>query len=302
MQEIFGKIFDIERFAISDGSGIRTVVFFKGCPLRCLWCANPESQMSGKQIMYWPNRCIGCGNCTHNCPQQAIMLTDKGVVRNERCILCGHCAKICNTMALTLVGQCITVDEIIKQLEKDEEFYKETSGGITFSGGEPLMQKEFLLALSSACKARGYHTSIETSGYAEWALIDAVKEYIDDFLYDFKCMDSTRHKIFTGVDNTVILENFIRLVRSGKYVVARIPVVPGYNAEMDDMAAIADFLEKNNPGCHVDLLPYHQLGISKYQRLDIPYRALSAAIPEPAYMEKVKQMFLSRGFQVTIGG
>lgn len=302
-REIRGRIFEIERFAINDGPGIRTIVFMKGCPLQCQWCANPESQKPYTQLMYWINRCIGCKRCISRCPNRALSWDgSKIVIDRSKCVKCGTCAQACNSNALTTVGEEKTVEEVMKIVSRDERFYKKSGGGVTFSGGEMLAQAEFVTQLAKACKEKGYHTCVESCGFAPWDKIAMLMNYIDVFLYDFKCMDSARHKHFTGVPNEGILNNYKNLLKHGKTVVTRVPVIPGVNNNMENFQALADFLLEYNPGCRMDLLPYHSLGVSKYDRLSMDYKLRDLATPSEEEMEGYRRFFLDKGFYVTIGG
>ncbi len=302
-KELRGRIFEIERFAINDGPGIRTVVFMKGCPLQCQWCANPESQKPYVQLMYWANRCIGCKRCISRCPNQALSWNGSQIVIDrDRCKKCGTCAQSCNSDALTTVGEEKTVAEVMKIVSRDEKFYKKSGGGITFSGGEMLAQAEFVTELAKACKAKGYHTCVESCGFAPWKKVAMLMDYIDVFLYDFKCMDSKRHKHFTGVGNEGILNNYLNLLKNKKTVVTRVPVIPGVNNYKENFESLRDFLLEHNPGCRIDLLPYHRLGISKYDRLNMDYQLRDLLAPSEEEMEQYRQFFLKEGFHVTIGG
>ncbi len=302
-EEKEGIIFEIERYAVNDGPGIRTMVFLKGCPLRCMWCANPESHKRELQLMYWKTRCIGCMRCIKECPCHALSFSD-GRIRIDRklCKLCGRCTEVCNSMALTAVGRRMTVSQVMEQVRRDEAFYSVSGGGVTFSGGEAFAQSGFLIALLKASKQHGYHVCIETSGYAGWEAVKEAAKYADIFLYDFKCMDSVRHSDLTGVSNEGILDNYKRLAALGADIIARIPVIPGCNSGRENFSLIADFLEENNPGCRVDLLPYHALGASKYERLGISYGLPEIKPPSPEFMEEAKRYFSGRGFEVTVGG
>lgn len=295
-------IFEIERFAVHDGPGIRTLIFLKGCPLRCLWCANPESQRFQRSIMYWITRCIGCGKCASVCPQGAISIDGGVKLDHDRCVCCGICAAECNANALTQVGESIDAAQILKAVDRDREFYETSGGGVTFSGGEPLSQGAVLSWLAGAVKERGYHTCIETSGYAPWPVIESQLPYLDLFLYDFKCMEPERHIQYVGVNNKLILENYVRLVRSGKQVIARMPVIPTVNDSPGQLQEMADFLQEHNPGSEIHLLPYHRLGVSKYTRLGLPYALAEMEPPTKEHMEDLLQFFKNRGFLVTLGG
>ena len=298
-----GTVFEIERFAINDGPGIRSIVFLKGCPLRCKWCANPESQKPHAQLMYWASRCMGCRRCIGVCPNSALSWTDgRIVIDRDKCEVCGTCADVCNSEALTSIGRVMSVGEVMDVVSRDENFYTKSGGGITFSGGEVFSQTEFLGALARACKSRGYHTCIETSGYAAWESIAAVMEHIDMFLYDFKCMDNKRHEQFIGRGNGLIQDNYKKLVEQGKNVVARVPVIPGVNNDEENFRKLGEFLKKHNPGCRIDLLPYHRLGVTKYDRLDMGYDMAELEPPSKEEMGKHRGYLADMGFHVTIGG
>ena len=297
-----GVIFEIERFSVNDGPGIRTLVFLKGCALRCKWCANPESHSFTPQLVYWRSRCIGCKNCVNTCPRGALSFGENGVtIDRASCKLCWKCCDVCNSKALLPAGKRMSIDEVMAEIDKDRLFYEQSGGGVTFSGGEALMQPEFLLALMKACKDKGYHVCIETCGYAPWERIEELLPYIDLFLYDIKVMDEAAHTAYTGVSNRQILDNFQRLC-AVKDVIVRFPVIPGYNDSESNLSAMLDFLS----GCHadgrVDLLPYHRLGVSKYDRLGVEYQLNDILPPSAERMRELKDMFLQRGFRAEIGG
>ncbi len=297
-----GYIFEIERFAIHDGPGIRTLVFLLGCPLKCLWCANPESQALERKLMIWNTRCIGCKECLNACPNGALSW-DSGV-RADRsaCSLCGACSKACNSNAMTIVGERMDAAQVFAKVDKDAAFYRASGGGVTFSGGEPFAQPEFLLSLAKEAKKREYHTCIETTGCASWDAIREIMPYLDLFLYDFKQMDPAAHKRYTGVGNALILDNYKRLLEYGKKIVARFPVIPGYNDSNENVEAIASFLKTHSPCCRIDLLPYHTLGVSKYQRLNMPYKLEPTDMPSQERVAEIERFFSDNGFIVGTGG
>jgi pyruvate formate lyase activating enzyme len=297
-----GFVFEIERFAINDGPGIRTLVFLMGCPLHCLWCANPESQASGQKLMVWKNRCIGCRKCIEECPVSALSWDSGVVVNRSRCDLCGECTEVCNSNALTLVGKKMSAEDVFEQIDKDVDFYKKSGGGVTFSGGEPFAQPGFLLELGRKAKERGYHVCVETTGYVKWDVMREMLPYIDLFLYDFKHMDSETHRKFTGVGNELILDNYKRLLEYSQKTVIRFPVIPGINDTDENIRQLTEFLQKHNPCCQVDLLPYHALGVSKYERLDLSYQLRDVEPPSKERIAQLRLRFEENGFQVVVGG
>ena len=223
---ITGKVFDIKKFSIHDGPGIRTTVFFKGCPLSCRWCHNPESQALEPEMMLWANRCIRCEACLPVCKQGAISRDgDFAPTDGEKCVLCGACVEACHAGAREIVGREMTVAQVMAEIERDVAFYDESNGGVTFSGGEPLWQAGFLLALLQACQEKEIHTALDTCGFAPWEMLDAIREHVDLFMYDLKLMDDAKHRDFTGVSNELILKNLQALSQRGHDIVLRVPIV-----------------------------------------------------------------------------
>jgi pyruvate formate lyase activating enzyme len=292
---LIGSIFDIKRFSIHDGPGIRTTVFFKGCPLACWWCHNPESQDVEPELILRPNRCIHCGVCLEACPEGAISDGDPVVTATEMCRRCGACVEVCYAEARELVGREMKVAEVMAEIERDVAFYDESHGGVTFSGGEPLMQPDFLLALLQLCKEKEIHTALDTCGYAPWQALDEIRSCVDLFLYDLKLIDDGRHLHFTGVSNRLILENLRRLSLYGHRIVLRVPIVPGVNDDEQSMREIATFVAELPALEGVDLLPYHAIGREKYGRLGRTY-----ALPEtpPPSKERIEQLRRLLGFFV----
>lgn len=283
-----GLIFDIKKFAVHDGPGIRTTLFMKGCPLRCVWCHNPEGISPRPEIVFFGQKCIGCKRCFEACPTGA--LSFKGGVRvyeRASCALCGRCTEACYAEAQVMEGRIITVEDALAEIEKDRPFYENSSGGVTVSGGEPLAQKAFVGELLRRCQERGIHTALDTCGLAPWEDLREVAACADLVLFDLKVMDASKHERFTGVGNALILENLRRLDQEKPPLWIRIPVVPGHTDSRDNMEAIAEFLADLGSIQYVELLPYHRLGESKYARLDRPY-PLSAI--RPPGEEKLREL------------
>lgn len=267
-------IFDVKKYAIHDGPGIRTTVFMKGCPLRCRWCHNPEGLEPWKQVSYQGNRCIGCRECVDGCPETALCLTERGIVRDEdSCRECGHCAEVCPSGAWEAVGRDVSVSALVEMIEKDLIFYESSGGGVTFSGGEPLLQHEALLNLLERCSARGIHTVVDTTGFAPWKCLSAVSGSTDLFLYDLKLMDCDAHKIQTGVSNTVILDNLERLSGRGSDILIRIPLLHGINDLSESLEQMGRFIAGLPQKHPVEILPYHDIHRSKYRKLNREYMA-----------------------------
>jgi len=297
-----GIIFDIKKYAIDDGPGIRTTVFFKGCPLQCWWCHNPEGQVSTPELMYKSRRCIECGECAENCPAKAIVFTAKHVsINRELCDLCGICTRKCPTEAFTLVGKEVSVEGLVREIETDNLFYEVSGGGMTVSGGEPLMQPDFLNALLRKCKERNIRTAVDTCGYAPYEVFEKIRDKVDLFLYDIKTMDERKHMKYAGVSNKPILENFKRLSADGSCVVVRLAVIPGINDSEDNIMETAQFIVSNRIK-HVSLLPYHRAGIEKYKSLNKPYRLKRIQTPSDERINSIKQRLESFRLTVTIGG
>jgi pyruvate formate lyase activating enzyme len=255
--EPHGVVFHFMRFAVHDGPGIRTTVFFKGCPLACRWCHNPESQAFAPEALYYPERCIHCGDCLRACPNG---------VTGEACRMCTDCAPVCPAEARRVAGRDMTRSEILREIERDRIFFDESGGGVTFSGGEPLAQPELLEAMLQACRERGLHTAIETCGAVPRAVLLRVASLAGLVLYDVKLLNAARHREYTGAGNRNILENLAMLVESGANVVARIPLVPGINDSPADIRDFRDYFTRVRPA-RIHLLPYHRAGSEKYQRV-----------------------------------
>jgi pyruvate formate lyase activating enzyme len=297
-----GTIFHLARYAIHDGPGIRTVVFLKGCPLRCWWCHSPESQLPGPELLVRRDRCIRCGQCLAACPHHAIHDGGDGFeTLTGECALCGTCAAVCPTGAREIAGRRVTVSELLAEIERDVVFYDQSGGGVTFSGGEPLAQAAFLEAMLAACRERAIHSAIETSGFAPIDRFQAVAALADLVLFDVKLLDDERHRRVTGVSNRIILENLARLARWHRAVRVRVPLVPGVNDAPSDLDAIGRLLA--SLGLHaVDVLPYHTAGAAKYARLGRPYRLAGAPPPSSDVVAGAVRALEASGLAVHVGG
>lgn len=263
-----GLIFNIQRFSINDGPGIRTTVFFKGCPLRCKWCHNPESQKTSPELLFLNEKCVGCGKCVSVCKNNVHVLSDKHHIFREFCTFCGECENICSADALELAGKSFTAEDVMKHVMRDKLFYDSSGGGITLSGGEPFLQFDFMLELLKLLKENGLHTCIETCGFTDTKKIIEAAAYTDIFLFDWKITDSVLHKEYTGVDNALILKNLKALDENGSKIILRCPIIPGINDNMEHFKGIADIANSLKSVIGIDIAPYHELGLSKLARLE----------------------------------
>jgi pyruvate formate lyase activating enzyme len=300
---IAGTVFDIKRFSIHDGPGIRTTVFFKGCPLSCRWCHNPESQALGPELIIRDSRCIRCGACLDVCDQGALSQAgDRIVTDATRCTLCGACVRTCYAEARELAGRQMTVEQLMAEIGQDGAFFDESGGGVTFSGGEPLAQPDLLLALLHACAEQEIHTALDTCGFASWATLDRVRPLVGLFLYDLKLMDDARHREFTGMSNKPILRNLRALSDLGHDIVLRLPVIPGINDDEENLRQIGTFVTGLPRRHSLSLLPYHRTATDKYERLNRAYLLSGIQPPSAEQMMAIADILVRYGLNIEIGG
>jgi len=271
-----GIVFNIQRYSIHDGPGIRTTVFLKGCPLRCFWCQNPESQRMEPEILFDARNCTSCGECIKICPQGATSrLQDRVRIDRNLCRGCGRCVEVCLNEARRLSGRSMTVDEVMRDVMKDAKFYEHSGGGVTLSGGDPLAQPHFALSILQRCKRAGFHTALDTCGYAPWQTFEGLLKYVDLVLFDIKQIDPQKHRTATGKDNELILQN-ARKIAKLRPMRVRVPIIPGFNDSVDAVKAIARFAKEELGIADVDILSYNKLGEGKYEFLDKSYSPLQS--------------------------
>jgi len=301
--EIKGLIYNIQKFAIHDGPGIRTLVYMKGCPLNCAWCSSPQSQKPDPEIIYYEVRCKKCGDCVKTCPVKAMSLAEDGVsIERARCNSCGECAEICPNQALEILGRGVTVSELFREINKDSGFYRRSGGGITVGGGEPTMQPEFVEEFLKQCRQNYIHTAIETCGFVRWENLKNILDYVDLVYMDIKHMDPVVHEKITSVSNTIILEN-VRKVSVLRSLIIRIPVVPGCNDSDDNIRDTANFASQLGDNLiRVELLPYHKFGTQTYSQIGRKYGLQHIEPPDDDRMEILKKIVESCGIKAQIGG
>lgn len=297
-----GTIFKIQKFSIHDGPGIRTSVFLKGCPLSCWWCHNPESIKAEREIVFNEEKCLNCGSCINNCVQKALTF-DTGIpyILREDCNTCGSCADICPARALEMVGREITVKDVMSAICKDIIFYDESGGGVTFTGGEPTLQYEFLLELLQSCASKGIHTAVDTSGFIPWERLENLSRITDLFLFDLKMMDDEKHRKYTGVSNRLILDNLQKLSAIHTNINVRMPIITGINDDKENIAKTCSFLSSLRIK-KVNILPYHTIGIGKYDKLGLDYKLRDTLPPKEDKSKEIAAELIRIGMDVKIGG
>jgi pyruvate formate lyase activating enzyme len=298
-----GTLFAIKRYALHDGPDVRVTIFLKGCPLSCLWCHNPEGMEGAVIMLSLPEKCVGCGECVETCPQGALRPGPAGVVRNSAiCAACGTCADVCPALAHEAVGRSWTVSEVMAEIEKEIPFFAGNQGGVTFSGGEPLAQPDFLEAMLVACGNLDLHRAVDTSGFASAATISRIARHTDLFLFDIKHMDPDTHRRVTGVSNAPILANLRLLAESGARIGLRLPLVPGMNDDAENIRRTG-LLAASLPGIRdIDVLPYHDSARGKYAKLGLPYPGGAIGQSTPDSVERAVDILQHCGLEVRIGG
>lgn len=297
-----GIVFNIQRYSIQDGPGIRTTVFMKGCPLRCLWCSNPESQKIWPEVAHRDSLCNKCGLCVDVCDVQAISVDDKGVhINRKRCTNCSKCVEVCTTEALKVFGKEMSVEEVFQEVVKDVDFYRNSGGGVTLSGGEPLLQPAFAAAFFKLCQDAGINTCLDTSGLASASALEQVLPYTSLVLFDVKLSDPMAHRRWAKRSNEKIIRNLASVVTRGIPVIIRVPLIPGINDSDKELKGIARIAADSLNGVgKVNLLPYHRYGASKYKMLDRRYRLNRLVRQKDAELQRAKQIFESFGFDCEV--
>ena len=296
-------VLSISRMTVHNGPGIRTLILFKGCPLRCVWCSTPESQSSEPEVSFRLDRCIRCGCCAAVCPEGAIDITrDTARIDRALCTVCGKCAEVCSAEAITILGKWMTVQELVREVAKDKVFHKHSGGGVTISGGEALLDPEFTLELVRALVEDGVSVGVDTSGQVPWASIEQLLPYVDFFLWDIKHMDPERHKELTGASNELILRNLRAVSERGTPIYLRIPIMPGLNDSPENIAATCEFARGLSSLVEVDLLPLHHLGKARYDSLDRPYPIADLRLVPDPVIQELKALVESYGLEACVVG
>jgi pyruvate formate lyase activating enzyme len=284
-------VIDITRMTIHNGPGIRTLILFKGCPLHCIWCSTPESQKESAEIAFYPDKCILCRDCIPVCPRSAITVREKAVtIDRELCNNCGRCVSVCYTEALRLLGRQYTVDELVHEVKKDEVVYKHSGGGVTVSGGEPLLEPEYALELLRSFKQNGINAGVDTCGFVPRNTIESVLSYVDFFLWDIKHMDDNTHREFTGVSNRLILDNLRFVSENSIPIYLRIPLIPGYSDSKDNLRAVCEFAKDLPSLVEIHLLPLHHLGKARYAALDRAYPIDGIPLIQEEVLQEIKNL------------
>ncbi|MDR0841474.1 MAG: glycyl-radical enzyme activating protein [Christensenellaceae bacterium] len=300
-----GTVFDIQRFSLHDGTGIRTIVFLKGCSLECMWCSNPESKSLDPQLFYWQKKCIACKACMDQCPQRALSWSEQGIACDRSlCTNCGDCCKTCYAEALVLRGRRMSVDEVFDEVLRDQLFYSLSGGGLTLSGGEPVAQPGFARALLQRAKQEGMNTAIETAGNYSLESLQAIDPFVDMYLFDVKHTDAEKHKRFTGKDNGLILKNLAWLADNKRNVIVRVPVIPGFNDDVGTLQSIVDLAIQLGIG-QVSFLPYHEFGRNKYAALgqEYAYGKISGRVSlDLDAFNRTKGLLRTADLHINVGG
>ena len=296
-------ITNIQKFSIHDGCGIRTNVFFKGCGLSCKWCANPETICRRRELMYYRRKCVGCGKCVGLCPNGALELSENGIViARDKCCSCGQCVKNCPNTALEVAGSIYSPEEVFNKINEDKVFYQQSGGGVTFSGGEPFLHTDFIRQVAEKCKAEGYSVAAETCGYFCLDHVLTIIHLFDQLLFDIKIIDNEKHIYYCGEPNEKIHHNFDVLIDKVD-IIPRVPIIPGINDTPKDIELLCNFLSRyKGRFSAVHILPYHNLGFSKYEALQKPYELIELSAPSKEHMQDIQNRLAACGFRVIIGG
>ncbi len=296
-------ISNIQKFCTHDGPGIRTNVFFKGCSMECQWCANPETIEPYPQMLFYRSKCVNCGKCIPVCAHEAIQIQDGHIVQNSyKCRNCGRCTEVCTAKAREIIGQLKSPDEIFEEVNQDKIFYETSGGGVTFSGGEPLLHPEFIQKVAKKCKDEGYTTAVETCGKFCLKPVLKIMDYIDYLLFDIKMINDEKHIKYCGQSNKKIHQNFEALLDKAK-VIPRVPIIPGINDTTVDLVLLCDFFVQHKDKIDkIHILPYHNMALGKYDALGQDYRLTHLTAPPDEHMQEIKKMIEKSGFKVQIGG